>query len=247
MTGYGRGRLVAAAIGATMMALAGCADVATDGTTRPAGGTGPTAIAAEIAAEAAESEERYLPRFTEDGRLLRPRGWEAWVLAGTSMGLTYAENSRQVAPGDAPGSFLQVYVQPWAYETFMKEGGFPENTMFILAGSRPVSKADPARGGFYQGDLFLMEVHLKRDGIDPSGWAFFGYGGDTEAAERIPSDASCYSCHAEHADHDNVFVQFYPKMRERLGMAPPEEQGVEPTPPAEGGAGEAASAAGEGE
>lgn len=32
----------------------------------------------------------HLPHFTADGKLLRPQGWESWVLAGTSIGLTYS-------------------------------------------------------------------------------------------------------------------------------------------------------------
>lgn len=192
-------------------------------------------VAATAAAAEPGPDEAYLPRFTEEGRLFRPENWETWVLAGTSMGLTYAESPRRFEPGEAPGSFLQVYIQPWAYESFMEAGEFPEGTMFILAGSEPVSKADPARGGFYQGDLHLMEVHLKQEGIDPSGWAFFGYGGDAESAEKIPGDASCYTCHAENADHDNVFVQFYPKIRERLGMATAADtEAGRPRSPAEG-------------
>jgi len=203
----------------------------------------PRAVAARTSATSPEALAQAgppadeLPRFTADGRLLRPENWEAWVLAGTSMGLTYAENTRTFAPGEAPGSFLQVYMQPWAYESFMEEGAFPEGTMFILAGSEPVRKADPARGGFYQGDLHLMEVHLKQDGIDASGWAFYGYGSDAESAEKIPGDASCYTCHAASADHDQVFVQFYPRIRERLGLAAPADgEAGRPASPAEGAA-----------
>lgn len=196
--------------------------------------------AAETGDEAGPGEdgpdEAHLPQFTTDGRLVRPADWETWVLAGTSMGLTYAESPRTFAPGEAPGSFLHVYVQPWAYEAFMESGEFAEGTMFILAGSRPVSKSDPARGGFFQGDLHLMEVHLKQDGIDPTGWAFFGYGNDDESAEKIPGDASCYTCHTADADHDNVFVQFYPRIRERLGMDAAATDAPPPASPAEGAA-----------
>lgn len=175
--------------------------------------------AAAAAPVQAPAEPRPLPELTEDGRLVRPAGWEAWVLAGTSMGLTYNQPARQLAPGEPPGMFLNVYVQPWAYEAFMRDGEFPEGTMFVLAGSRPVAKADPARGGFYQGDLHLMEVHLKREGIDPTGWAFYSFDAEDAPAEKLSSDARCYECHAANGAHDNVFTQFYPRIRERLGEA----------------------------
>lgn len=159
------------------------------------------------------------PRFTPEGDLVRPEGWEAWVLAGTSMGLTYNEPADASAPGEPPGRFLNVYIQPWAYERFMASGAFPEGTMFILAGADPVDKADPARGGFYQGEVSLLEVHLKQDGLDPTGWGFYGFTAEAETARRIPSDANCYSCHRDEAAFDHAFVQFYPAMRQRLGLA----------------------------
>lgn len=160
-----------------------------------------------------------LARFTPEGYLMRPEGWEGWVLAGTSMGLTYTEAAAPPAPGEPPGRFLNVYIQPWAYERFMEKGEFPEGTMFVLAGSEPVRKADPARGGFYQGDLRLLEVHLKRQGLDATGWGFYGFDGGEETARLIPGEAACYSCHRDEAAYDHAFVQFYPAMRERLGLA----------------------------
>lgn len=166
-----------------------------------------------------------LPRFTPAGELIRPEGWETWVLAGTSMGLTYTESATAPAPGEPPGDFLNVYLQPWAYARFMETGEFPEGTMFALVGSDPVERTDPARGGFTQGAMSLLEVHLKKEGLHESGWGFYGFGGGEETAELIPGDAACYSCHRDEAAFDNAFVQFYPAMRERLGLEPDVEPG----------------------
>ncbi|MGH7564820.1 MAG: cytochrome P460 family protein [Gemmatimonadota bacterium] len=163
------------------------------------------------------------PRFTPAGELMRPEGWEAWILAGTSMGLTYTESATVPGPGEPPGRFLNVYIQPWAYEHLMKTGAFPEGTMFVLAGADPVRKADPARGGFYQGELSLLEVHLKKEDLHESGWGFYGFGGGEETASLIPGEAACYSCHRDEAAFDQVFVQFYPAMWERLGLEPADE------------------------
>lgn len=197
------------------------------------------ACAPEVGSDAAAAEsadtipESQLPRFTPDGRLLRPEGWEGWVLAGTSMGLTYNEPTSTPAPGEPPGIFLNVYVQPWAYESFLESGEFPEGTMFILAMAEPITKADPARGGFYMGEISMMEVHLKRAGLHESGWGFYGFGGDDPAAEILPSEANCYSCHRDEAAFDHAFVQFYPKMRERLGLDPASADSTVPGMPAD--------------
>lgn len=194
-------------------------------------GIGTRSAGAE-AAPAQEIPAEQLPQFTAEGKLKRPEGWEGWVLAGTSMGLTYNEPREAPEPGEPPGMFLNVYIQPWAYESFLDDGGFPEGTMFILSMSEPVRKADPARGGFYQGPIELLEVHLKQKGLHESGWAFYGFGGGADAVDKFPDTAPCYSCHADDGDYDHAFVQFYPKIRERLGMEmppaadTPEQQGA---------------------
>lgn len=159
-----------------------------------------------------------LPRFTETGELVRPEGWEGWVLAGTSIGLGYTEPTTLPEPGAAPGIFLNVYLQPWAYERFLATGEFPQGTMFILAGSDAVDRVDPARRGFTMGEIGLMEVHLKQEGLHETGWGFYGFGGDAASSPMISGEANCYSCHRDEAAHDHAFVQFYPKLRERLGI-----------------------------
>ena len=193
-------------LGLALFALAGaCGSRAEDG---------PSTAAARADSIPAE----LLPRFAAGDSLVRPEGWEAWVLAGTSMGLTYNESATPPVAGDPPGDFLNVYIQPWAYERFMETGEFPEGTMFVLAGSDPVRRTDPARGGFTQGPQSLLEVHLKWRGLDETGWGFYGFGGGEETAGRIPGDAACYTCHRDEAAFDHAFVQFYPAIRERLGM-----------------------------
>jgi hypothetical protein len=179
------------------------------------GAAEPDAMAADsTAADSIPADQR--PRFTASGELVKPEGWEGWVLAGTSMGLGYTEPSVARGP-DEPGIFLNVYIQPWAYEAFLETGEYPEGTMFVLAMAEPVRKADPARTGVYMGPISIMEVHLKQAGLHESGWGFYGFGSDPSAA-LIAGEANCYSCHRDEGGHDNTFVQFYPKFRERLGL-----------------------------
>ena len=171
--------------------------------------------AAEPATDSRESMQDRLPEYSPEGLLVRPKGWESWVLAGTSIGLTYNERAPTPA-GEPPGFFLNVYIQPWAYEEFMETVAFPEGSMFVLAGSQPQDRANPALGGFYSGELALLEVHVKNENAHASGWGFYDFVGDEDTGEIQPADAECYSCHRDEAGYDNVFVQFYPTMREKL-------------------------------
>ena len=160
-----------------------------------------------------------LPRFAPSGQLLPPVGWEAWVMVGSSTGLSYAA-APPPAAGAAPGMFHNVYVQPWAYREFVRAGAFPERTMFVLSFYEASHKSAPARAGFYEGDRMPgIEVHLKQSGIDKTGWGFFGFGDGAAPATMILGAAPCYSCHATEAAHDQVFTQFYPPLRERLARA----------------------------
>ncbi len=178
-------------------------------------------VASEAGQDSPPADE--LPQFTEDGELIRPEGWEAWVMVGASIGLSYAEDGgfEPVMEGSAPGMFHNVYMQPWAYRHFRDTGEFPEGTMFILAMYPASQNADPARGGWYEENGFLAEIHLKQRDLHESGWGFYGYGGGGESSAMIPGDAACYSCHAEEATVDQVFVQFYPALLDML----PEEGG----------------------
>jgi len=163
--------------------------------------------------------EDQLPRFAQRDQLVKPVGWEAWVMVGASTGLSYAA-APPPAAGAAPGMFHNVYVQPWAYREFVRTGAFPQRTMFVLSFYEASRKSTPARAGFYEGDRVpAIEVHLKQAGIDRSGWGFFGFGDSAATAAMIPGTAPCYSCHATEAAHDQVFTQFYPPLRERPARA----------------------------
>lgn len=161
-----------------------------------------------------------VPSFTADGQLVRPTGYEAWVMVGTSTGLSYNANVN-AQPGAGPGMFHNVYLQPWAYRQFRETGRFPDGSMFVLAFFEASRDAAPARAGYYPADpLPVFEVHIKRQGLHASGWGFFDFGQDAKSAAMIPGAASCYECHAKEARTDHVFTQFYPALRTLIAQAP---------------------------
>ena len=182
------------------------------------------ALAAAASALALQARNQSEPpadqvaHFTSDGRLVRPKGYEEWVMVGASTGLSYAQPQTPPAAGAAPGMFHNIYLQQWAYRYAMKHGAFPDGAMFVMSLYAPSRKSNPARTGFYEGDrLPGIEVHLKRAGVDPSGWGFYGFGSDTTStAAKLPGELACYSCHKAEAAFDQAFVQFYPALRGRL-------------------------------
>jgi hypothetical protein len=179
--------------------------------------SGTTASTAAARPDPGQPPPEQVARLTADGQLTRPRGFETWVMVGASTGLSYNQPRKAPVAGDAPGMFHNIYMQPWAYRYTMEHGAFPEGTMFVMTFYEPSRKSNPARGGFYEGDQVPgLEVHLKKAGVDSTGWGFYGFGDSTTASPRLPSNAPCYSCHATEAAFNHAFVQFYPALRPRL-------------------------------
>src|SRR6267378_6698352 len=92
-------------------------------------------LAAVAAAMAFQTSQGRPPadqtaQFTDNGRLIRPKGWETWVMVGASTGLSYADPQTPPVAGAAPGMFHNIYLQPWAYRYAIEHRAFPENAMF---------------------------------------------------------------------------------------------------------------------
>jgi hypothetical protein len=154
-----------------------------------------------------------LPRYTADGALERPSGFETWVSVGSSLGLGYSEH----ASGQGPGEFHTVYMQPGAFAEYARTGRFPEKTMFILALHEPRRRESIAKEGWFQGDLVALEAAVKDRERFAEGWAYFDFGkGGLDPTGRALPPESCHRCHVEHGADDNVFVQFYPPLRRLL-------------------------------
>ena len=153
-----------------------------------------------------------VPRYAGDS-LIRPDGFERWVLAGASVGLGYGEPGGADLAG-GPGLFHNVYIEPTAYQHYVRTGRFREKTLLAMTLYAPAQKAPPATRGQFQGEFMGAEFALKDSGRFPGGWAYFSFGkrGAGSRAVAMPRQA-CQSCHARHAADDNVFVQFYPTLR----------------------------------
>lgn len=159
------------------------------------------------------------PSYDDDGKLVRPRGFRSWVAVGASLGLSYREG----AEDSGPGEFKNVYLEPSAYAAYRTSGEFPEGTMLALAVHetlQPDPELSIGQEGHFPGKLVALEMAVKDSSHIDDGWAYFDFGGGDnglrETAEAFGKDR-CFDCHAEHAADDNVFVQFYPVLRDGAG------------------------------
>ena len=151
------------------------------------------------------SQERALKpiEYTKEGGLQFP-DYSKWVFIGSGM-------SNQANPNPR---FSNIFVDPAAYDQYMKKGVWPDRTI-IFAEKRAAASMLPVtpNGGWSQtGELLGAELEVKD--AAKGGWTFY----EADRGERIGKPAAksmpCYSCHAEKSAVDNTFVQFYPRLVE---------------------------------
>ncbi len=165
------------------------------------------------------------------GNLVRPDSYRTWVFVGAELGIKYSGEASPPRKGDAGqkyqdvGDFHNVYINPEAYEHYANTGEFPDKTILVMDVYAAKQK-EPQRilsQGHYEAEQLRVEVAVK-DRERPDGsktvWAYYSFANTSKEAGPLPAtakahrDGECYQCHRQHADVDNVWVQFYPTLRE---------------------------------
>lgn len=172
--------------------------------------------------DASTTSKIQKPSYDNEGRLIRPSGYEKWVVVGTSIGLGYSDGDKSDPTN--PGTFHNVYVQPEAFDQYVLTGDFPEQTVFIVTNNRSSpanTKGSVSRKGFVASATSGLEVAVKDTKRFPDGWAYFMFHDvpenakpDTVQTERAFDRKDCFDCHAEHGADDNVFTQYYSVLTE---------------------------------
>lgn len=154
------------------------------------------------------------PRYTQDGKLEFPAGYREWIYLTSGFDMSYRKNMNM-----DHSMFDNVFVNPAAYQEFLKTGTWPDKTMLVLESRMAGGNASINKAGHFQTtETMGYEVHVK-DARFAGGWAFFGFD-DDKPAKMISTKADCYSCHQQHGAVDTTFVQFYPtliKLAEQKG------------------------------
>ena len=108
--------------------------------------------------------------------------------------------------------FDNVFVNPAAYQAFVKTGTWPDKTMLVLEGrgarGKRLDQSERELSGGPHGSRGAREGRSALSRVN--GPSLASTRGKT--AKMIPTTADCYSCHADHAAVDTTFVQFYPTL-----------------------------------
>lgn len=152
------------------------------------------------------------PRYSSKAVMHLPEGYRDWYFAGANLGISYSPNVGK------ENFFKNIYIPKTAADEFKKTGVFPEKTMVVMEIYKPATDASPAKSGQFEGSFVGIEVAVKdKDAVD-EGWAYYAFfdkaGKATPTAKAFGKQA-CWSCHKEHGGKDNVFVQFYPRLRDK--------------------------------
>jgi Cytochrome P460 len=156
---------------------------------------------------AAPLPEDQVAQYTSDAQLQFPEHYRDWVYLTSGFDMSYNPSMQM----DSHHMFDNVFVNPAAYQAFVKTGTWPDHTMLVLEVRGARGKGSINQKGNYQGDRMGVEVHVKDEARFPGKWAFFGFD-EGKTARMIPTSTDCYSCHAAHAAVDTTFVQFYPTL-----------------------------------
>lgn len=153
------------------------------------------------------------PKYSSDGMMRLPADYREWTFLSAGLAMTYGPAGQTDAQGNP--HFDNVFVQPFAYKSFLKTGAWPDKTILVLEVRNSDSHVSINNGGRVQTSVAAVEVHVKDvsrfETQFKDGWAFFAFE-KADTAKLIPATANCYSCHSEHGSVDATFVQFYPTL-----------------------------------
>jgi len=146
--------------------------------------------------------------YTADAKMVFPADYRQWVFLSSGLGMAY------VPPAEARANpnFDNVFVNPEAYQGFLKTGTWPDKTVMILEIRGSDSKLSINKDGRVQTGLVAIEAHVKD--ASRGGWAFYAFRNGAKEGTLLPKTADCYSCHQQAGAVDTTFVQFYPTLIE---------------------------------
>src|SRR5258708_4333990 len=177
----------------------------------------------------AQAQPADEPRYTASGELVLLNGFETWVFVGSNLGLSYTPDAAAAAAAPPPRAgrqqFHNVSINKAAYDYFLANDRFPDKTVLVMQVFEAADKEPKGvlASGVFNGRRVALEVAVK-NASRPDGkttpWAYYNFTDPSDRSKALASapafpDQACANCHQLHASIDNVWVQFYPALRDR--------------------------------
>jgi len=191
---------------------------------------GATALCLTLAASPSQPQVQLAdePRYAPSGDLLLPNGFETWVFVGSNLGLSYTPDAAAAASAPPPRAprqqFHNISINKAAYDYFLANDRFPEKTVLVMQVFEAADKEPRSvlASGVFNGRRVGLEVAVKntsRPDSNTTPWAYYNFTDSSDRSKVLASAAAfpdevCANCHRLHASIDNVWVQFYPALRD---------------------------------
>jgi hypothetical protein len=172
-------------------------------------------------AQSALAQSPNVPKYSGD-KLLFPDGFRSWMFVGSNLGLVY---KGEPGPGAGKPAFHNVYITPEGYAGFRDtKTAFPDPTILVIDIYSAANKEPHhilAKGVYndtQSGALVAVKNSARPPG--PNGektiWAYYIFPDISKpgASAAAQPDANCEACHKKNGLVDNVWVQFYPVLRD---------------------------------
>jgi hypothetical protein len=173
----------------------------------------------------AAPSEQSTAVFLPDGKLKLPdpHVFRRWVFVGAPLTPNGLNNGKANFP-----EYHHVYVEEKNVEAYLKNGEFPEGTVFVKELTRVLdptfpdgSRNEPSGRGYFNGEYNGIDVTVKdsKRFAKTNGWGFFTFGHHplpyAQSASEAPA-TECAFCHQTYvAKTDMTWVQFYPILRDK--------------------------------
>jgi hypothetical protein len=138
----------------------------------------------------------------DDNELLLPANYGSWVaLSPTAPGIPTHRHKHLVS---------KVYVEPTAYDVFMKKGVWPNHTMIVLELRDKVTQPKTLCDG-----LIGLEVAAKDDARTPDPWSYYGI-----IYDHKDSSEHTATTNSSEEPVDTRLAAYYPALRAVIHAKP---------------------------
>lgn len=161
-----------------------------------------------FAATSEKATRNQSSSFGGDKELLLPANYQSWVAISPSTPGVPTQHAQHVVS--------KVYVEPAAFEGFVKHGAWPNHTVIVL---ELRDKATPAKTPC--DGVIGLEVAAKDNARTPDPWSYYGIIYDhhehdaREAAKRI-----CTDCDDGDQPMDMRLAMYFPALRAVIRATP---------------------------